>query len=253
VSDQLDHDMTDLLEAERERPGPTAAANARLLARLDASIAALPGGGEGEPGGGAPPPGDPAPPAGPAPSEGRARAGAGWPRAVAIGATSLVLGAVGGAALDRIVFPPPPRVVYVDRVVPAASVPPPAPVSSSAAATESASAVPEPSAAKSPAAAPSARDRDHELAAERALLEVARTALGRNDPATALASLDRHAQRSPGGQLREEREALAVQALARLGRTAEMRARATQFKKVYPASMFMPVVDAALGAAKGGP
>lgn len=99
-----------------------------------------------------------------------------------------------------------------------------------------------------PSAREAGRDRDRELAAERALLEVARTALGQRDGAHALASLERHAQRFPSGQLREEREALSVQALALLGRAADARARAERFKKAYPASMFTPVVDTALTA-----
>ena len=86
---------------------------------------------------------------------------------------------------------------------------------------------------------------DTGLAAERALLEVARTALSRGDAVSALTSLDEHAKRFPGGQLTEEREALYVQALARAGRVAEAKARAAKFAKRYPDSMLLPVVEAA--------
>ena len=83
------------------------------------------------------------------------------------------------------------------------------------------------------------------LGAERALLEVARTALSRGDSAAAMESLDRHVQRFPAGQLTEEREALYVQALARAGRHDEARARAARFEKRFPGSVFRPVVEAA--------
>jgi outer membrane protein assembly factor BamD (BamD/ComL family) len=85
-----------------------------------------------------------------------------------------------------------------------------------------------------------------QLAGERALLDTAKTALGRRDYATALETLDRHAQKYPRAQLAEEREALAVQALVGLGRAADARARAERFKKAFPNSMLTPVVDAAL-------
>ena len=86
---------------------------------------------------------------------------------------------------------------------------------------------------------------DTGLAAERALLEVARTALSRGDAASALTSLDEHAKRFPGGQLTEEREALYVQALARAGHLSEAKARAARFAKRFPESMLLPVVEAA--------
>jgi hypothetical protein len=230
VSKRLDEDLMRLLDVERERRGPSSAVSERLLARLDASIGDLPGGGhDGGPGDGGSGPG---------------AAPAGWMRPFAVATTSLALGVAGGVALDRAVLPhPPPRIVYVDRVVTA-----PAP----SAIEPAASAPPSPSASgtairTSATSAPSSeRDRDRELAAERALLEVSRTALGRSDPAAALASLERHTRRFPSGQLREEREALAVQALAALERGPEARARAEQFKKAYPVSMFMPVIDAAV-------
>ncbi len=83
------------------------------------------------------------------------------------------------------------------------------------------------------------------LAAERSLLEVARTALSRGDFASAMSSLDTHQKKFPKGVLREEREALYVQALARSGRHDEAKARAERFVKAYPKSMLLPVVEAA--------
>jgi hypothetical protein len=91
----------------------------------------------------------------------------------------------------------------------------------------------------------SSSSTDTGLAAERSLLEVARTALSRGDSASSLASLDDHAKRFPAGQLTEEREALYVQALARAGRLDEAKARAAKFAKRFPGSMLLPVVEAA--------
>ncbi|GAC1573223.1 MAG: hypothetical protein NVS3B20_24330 [Polyangiales bacterium] len=115
----------------------------------------------------------------------------------------------------------------------------------------------QPSTAKVPAlsiASPSVNGKptvtapDEALGVERAILEVARTALARGDYDGSLVELARHAQRFPRGQLTEERESLAIQALSGAGRVAEARARATQFRKRCPGSMLLPVVQAATGA-----
>jgi hypothetical protein len=87
---------------------------------------------------------------------------------------------------------------------------------------------------------------DVDLAAERSLVDRARTALGRGQSADALAALDTHAARYPHGRLSEEREALAVDALARSGRMDLALARAARFRTSYPNSVFRGVVDAAL-------
>lgn len=62
------------------------------------------------------------------------------------------------------------------------------------------------------------------LAEEAAMLEPARAALAA-DPAGALALTEAYAARFPAGKLGMEREILAIDALVRLGRTAEARAR----------------------------
>jgi hypothetical protein len=87
---------------------------------------------------------------------------------------------------------------------------------------------------------------DVDLAAERSLVDRARTALGRGQSSDALAALDAHAARYPHGRLSEEREALAVEALARSGRMDLALARAARFRTSYPNSVFRGVVDAAL-------
>ena len=88
------------------------------------------------------------------------------------------------------------------------------------------------------------------LVAERALLDPARTALGRGDASSALAAVKQHEQRYPQGQLVEEREAIAVQALVLSGRKDEARGRGKRFLTRYPGSVLVPTIQAALEAAE---
>ena len=66
-----------------------------------------------------------------------------------------------------------------------------------------------------------AHSRDIALAAERVLIEQARMAVARGQGEAALDAVGHHAREFPRGRLREEREALAVQALALAGRADE--------------------------------
>ncbi len=99
-------------------------------------------------------------------------------------------------------------------------------------------------------ASPPRPERDVALADERALIEVARTALAKREMTKALETLEAHAQRFPAGQLSEERESLWVQALVIDGRPAEARKKAEEFQRQYPDSMLQPAVDAALNSAR---
>jgi outer membrane protein assembly factor BamD (BamD/ComL family) len=92
----------------------------------------------------------------------------------------------------------------------------------------------------------SADSRDTGLATERTLIETARSALARRDGVAVLQAVDRHAALFPSGQLAEEREALAVQALVITGRADEARARADRFRQRFPNGLYRPIVDAAL-------
>lgn len=56
------------------------------------------------------------------------------------------------------------------------------------------------------------------------------------DPTAALALLSEHERLAPSGVLTPEREAIAVEALARLGRHAEARRRAERFLERWPSS-----------------
>lgn len=80
------------------------------------------------------------------------------------------------------------------------------------------------------------------LAEERAILEMGRTALARGDHAAALSAVQKHERSFSSGRLREEREFLAIQALVGLGRQREAQSRAARFLNAYPRSMFAPAV-----------
>jgi hypothetical protein len=94
--------------------------------------------------------------------------------------------------------------------------------------------------------APSARG----LAAERALLDVARTALARGEAGEALEAADRHRREYPDGALLEEREAIAIKALVALGRRDEAAQRLAHLEHNYPNSL---VLRAAKKAVWGSP
>jgi len=85
--------------------------------------------------------------------------------------------------------------------------------------------------------APRAASDTDALLREAELLEKARMGVAR-DPAGALRALEDHRASFPGGQLTAEREYLAIDALARLGRHAEARARAKAFVARFPSSPF---------------
>jgi hypothetical protein len=227
--DPLPDDLRDLLAPEKRLP--SAPGKERVRARLDATLFG-PGGGGG-PDGEAPK----TPPAAPAAAGG----------ALAKIAAAFLAGGIAGGALVATLREP--RVEVRERVVT---------VTAEAAAPEAVSvprvdhveapppSVSAPSATTSAAApAPAASDS---LSAERALLDPARIALGKGDGANALAAVDRHAAKYPTGKLAEEREAIAVQALVRLGRKDEARARGARFLSRYPQSVLSPAVEAALDA-----
>jgi hypothetical protein len=98
----------------------------------------------------------------------------------------------------------------------------------------------------SPLPVATSHGRDTDLSGERTLVDRARAALARGDPPSALDAIAKHQTAFPRGQLAEEREALAVQALVAAGRVQEAADRAGRFRKAYPTSVFLPVVDEAL-------
>jgi hypothetical protein len=87
------------------------------------------------------------------------------------------------------------------------------------------------------------------LAAERMVLDGARSSLVHHDAAGALAALRSHEQAFPRGQLLEERESMRVQALSLAHDYSSARAAGERFRRHFPRSMFMPAVEQALDSA----
>ncbi len=85
---------------------------------------------------------------------------------------------------------------------------------------------------------------------EASFLRRTRAALA-DDPALALRMTDEHASRYRQGVLAQEREVIAIDALVRIGRRDEARARASAFRVRYPSSAHASRVDALVG--KGEP
>ena len=91
-------------------------------------------------------------------------------------------------------------------------------------------------------ARPAKQRLDEALALESALVTQARSELKRGDARAALATLARLKRESPRGVLHQEREVLAVQALAASGQQDAARARARAFIQSYPASPHAPLL-----------
>jgi len=164
------------------------------------------------------------------------------------------LGGAAGAWMHASLATPEARIVYVERGAPAPTearareeaAPPVAdPPSLPAPPTTASSSPPAAShpSTSSPHAAPASSGQ---LAAERALLDVARAALGRNDPAAALDATAAHERRFGSGILTQEREAIAIQSLVLLGRVDEARERAARFARRYPESLVLSAIEASL-------
>ncbi|WP_437946607.1 hypothetical protein WME98_37855 [Sorangium sp. So ce296] len=79
------------------------------------------------------------------------------------------------------------------------------------------------------------------------MLDTARRALRRGDPAAALALPDRHAREFAGAQLADEAAAIRVEALASKGDRAGARAAARRFLEAHPGSPHADRVESAAG------
>jgi hypothetical protein len=161
-----------------------------------------------------------------------------------------------GIAADRVATPTPsvsstPTTPSVSRtaVMPSlAPPPPPLPRADEAPVVPAVSLPSAPGPRPTPSAAPSEESTraGSGLAAERALLDVARAALARGSAAEALEATTRHEHDYPAGLLVEEREAIAIRALAALGRRDEANARADAFAQRFPRSLNLGGVKAAV-------
>lgn len=242
----LPPELRQLIEAERSRPDAPADAKASAQAQLSALLGPVAGLGR---------------PDGAAPNAGVG--GSGAPSGVSASASAvplakllavLALGGLAGGGVATALIRPAERIVYVERPAAVAS-PLATPVGPLPTSSEAASklAVPAASASASSVALPptsgassTPRSRDTDLAAERAVIERARSALARGDGQAALSAVTQHQHEFPRGQLSEEREVLAVQALATAGRAAEAAERGAHFRKSFPNSLLLPLVDQAL-------
>lgn len=219
----MDEDLAALLEAERSAQ-PPAAALERVWARVASSGGA----------GGAPAPSKPS-----------------WhaSHALSLALAAFVLGGAAVAGLyPRLGARSPERIVriYMPPPYPSASV-----VTSATAPVAESPVVPISASAPRPpprASVPAAPAASSSLSAERLLLDQARAALTGREPERALSLLSDHAHRFPLPQLGEEREALAIQALAVAGRYVEARERAVRFRTSTPNSLFLPAVDATMAS-----
>src|SRR6185437_9160893 len=232
----LDADLDALLDAERRRPPSPPEVHARVLSRVVSTLG---------PGGGGTPPAAPRAPTAPA--------GAGLGPL----AKSILMGAaLGGVVSVGIVTRPDPATrpdptpahdakiaivassarVRLDTAPPAAPAAPPAGPDRAG----TAGAPPSSPSARASAAEPG---RPSSYAAERRLLDEAQRALAEGRIDAAMDALDRHARTFPNGPLTEERESLAVRALARAGRVDQARARADRFREAYPHSIQLPAIE----------
>ncbi len=254
-----DHrELESLLSAERARPEPAAAVKSAVAAKVAATLGATALGGGVAVGVATAAAASASAKAG---ASVTAAAGAGIALKVALG---VLLGGVIGGAIVAVTLPP--RVIVQTREV-GVEVPGTGPSAAIAAATAPSTTIVvspvAPSASVAPGA-PSARPpspptstsspgsgsitggHDVDLARERALVDRARSALARGDAAGAIGAAEEHRKAFPRGQLAEEREVVAIQGLAAAGRSEEAANRAGAFRKAYPSSLLLPIVDAAL-------
>jgi hypothetical protein len=220
---QLDPEMQSLLDVERNARPPEVAL-ARVWSHLEQSVGAT--------GPGAP------------------RA-SGWfaSHAGVLVALAFAAGGATGVGLTTALRKPTERTVYVERPapVPASSAAPTAPTPAAPLAVVDVAAEPVAPHASAPRPAPGPSSISS-LSAERATLDAARAALARNDGAGALALTEEHERVFAHPQLREEREAIAIQALVIEGRYDDARGRARRFRAASPDSLFLPAVDASLAS-----
>jgi hypothetical protein len=172
-----------------------------------------------------------------------------------VGAAAFAAGGITGGLVTRQWLAPAPLVVAVDAPPPmvATAMAAPTPTIASIQASElppsiAITAQPIPASAEGASPAPAASTA---LDRERELLDVAKSALRRRLAEVALDAIDRHGSQFPAGQLREEREALRVQALVLAGRRDEASVKAAEFKKDYEDSLLLPSVEQSVASGAG--
>ncbi|MBL8918797.1 MAG: hypothetical protein JNJ54_08070 [Myxococcaceae bacterium] len=169
-----------------------------------------------------------------------------------VGAVLVLTTGVGlGVAVDRVVLRPevqppapgvgaPPAPVAAPPAEPPVAAPPAVDVTPALVGPDRPAVKPDPRPDPKPDLARPSGGRDVSLAAERALLEVARAALAKGDTVHALEALERHQREHAQGRLREEREALFIEGLRAAGRDQEAEARREKFLREFPESLLAP-------------
>jgi hypothetical protein len=225
VDEESDDELRGLFESEGRAPAPPADVRGRVASRLASTLATAPAGGR------------------------PLRAGSWGAPHVAAVVSAFAIGVTAGVFGSLALRPRPSPLAHdaaPSSFAPEAFAPfvtPSAPLSSAAPLL-----APLPLAPHSSSASPTPLSAERPLRAEQALLDSARVALGRGDGAAALDAATVHARRFPHGELSEERDAIAVQALVLLGRGDEARARAERFRRAYPESALFPAIREALGS-----
>lgn len=222
------------------RSARTDVPNARDLSGLEAKLGAL----LDAP---APPTAEPAPPAGP-----EATASSAVPGLAKLAALIAVGGLIGGGVYwgtQSAGEPEPATPAVVPVPAPPARDVQPAPRPESAPSEPSAAeAAPPASMDEAGAAANEPPKQRAQVAAkpsEAALLNQAQQAL-KSDPRRALELTRRHKQLYPQGSLSQEREVIAIEALARLDKKSSAHERAEAFSEKYPESAHQKKVDTTL-------
>jgi hypothetical protein len=233
--DPLDPELRSLFDAEADFPPEPAATRASVWDKVQGAITVAPLV-SSDAGGSSPPP------------------ASGALSKSTIAALAFLAGGLTGAGAYHFADRTPPPLVapadtpalVADAGASNAKAPPPA--FSAVVAPPPAVSAPEPPALRGslPPSIASTRSPTTDLARERAIIDVARTAVARNRLSAALEAINRHAREFPKGQLSEEREGLRVLALARDGKSDEARERAAAFKKRYPKSMLLPATEDAV-------
>jgi hypothetical protein len=248
MSEAPDRDLEDevraLLRPARDPLDPPGEVKARALRRLSLALPLLGGGGASAPR----PPGDDGGPPGVANGLRRALA-------ARVPAWSLVASFVAGAAFTKVAtqsqvdrLPPPiASAVTTAALPPVEALPIPMPLPSVRPVPVPVLAPPSTPPVRAATSVASGRSGSDGLEAERALLDVARTALGRGDGANALRAAEEHGRRFPRGILAEEREAMSIQALRLLHRDDDAQARLERFRGRFPTSLIRPALEAADG------
>lgn len=228
----MDDEMESLLSAARWIDAPPSAKDS-VRARLALSLPTPGGGGGGGDGGGGE-------------SAGAGPGAGGFRLPVWSFVASLFVSGAAGFAFALVVRPSPSpteRVVYVEKESRPLEVATMRPSTTGVSIDELRREAPPPALPTSVASTSLGAD----LAKERAVLDVARAALGRGDAPSAIAATSEHERKYPRGALREEREAIAIQALVLSGQKSEAAARAGRFQKQFPQSLLLPTVEAAVG------